>query len=105
MLGLMLENGPLHVAADGSMIPNQFSWDKLVDYIWVDQPVYVDMFHSSFILKINEKMPAEQDSPLRNQMEAIVSNKKNRNRFSISNVITFQLKMRTRWVKTSSVCA
>lgn len=39
MLGLMLENGPLHVAADGSIIGNNFSWDKVVDYIWVDQPV------------------------------------------------------------------
>ena len=41
MLGLMLENGPLHIAADGSLVPNNFSWDKLVDYVWVDQPVYV----------------------------------------------------------------
>ncbi|KAI5119135.1 hypothetical protein M0805_005741 [Coniferiporia weirii] len=39
MLGLMLENGPLHVAANGSIISNNVSWDKLVDYIWVDQPV------------------------------------------------------------------
>ena len=41
MLGLMLENGPLHIAADGSLVPNDYSWDKLVDYVWVDQPVYV----------------------------------------------------------------
>ena len=41
MLGLILENGPLHVTESGSMVPNNFSWDKLIDYIWVDQPVYV----------------------------------------------------------------
>ncbi|KAL5537214.1 hypothetical protein ACEPAF_1037 [Sanghuangporus sanghuang] len=39
MLGLILENGPLHVTDSGSMAPNNFSWDKLADYIWVDQPV------------------------------------------------------------------
>lgn len=73
MLGLMLENGPLHVAADGSMIPNQFSWDKLVDYIWVDQPVYVKIHHSFLSHKINARMLVEQGFLPRNPMEAIVS--------------------------------
>jgi hypothetical protein len=41
MLGLMLENGPIHVLEDGSIVENQFSWDKLVDYVFIDQPVYV----------------------------------------------------------------
>ncbi|KAI0339252.1 alpha/beta-hydrolase [Trametopsis cervina] len=41
MLGLMLENGPLHVAEDGSIISNNASWDKLVDHVWIDQPVGV----------------------------------------------------------------
>ncbi|KAI5120253.1 hypothetical protein M0805_004589 [Coniferiporia weirii] len=39
LLGLLLENGPLHVTESGSMTPNNYSWDKLVDYVWVDQPV------------------------------------------------------------------
>jgi len=39
MLGLMLENGPIHVLEDGSLTQNNWSWSQLVDYIWVDQPV------------------------------------------------------------------
>ncbi|KLO10086.1 alpha/beta-hydrolase [Schizopora paradoxa] len=39
MLGLLLENGPLHVTSTGSMALNENSWEKLVDYIWVDSPV------------------------------------------------------------------
>ncbi|THH11307.1 hypothetical protein EW145_g733 [Phellinidium pouzarii] len=39
ILGLLLENGPIHVDVGGSLVPNNESWDKLVDYIWVDQPV------------------------------------------------------------------
>ena len=39
MLGLLLENGPLHVAENGSMVFNNDSWANLVDYVWVDQPV------------------------------------------------------------------
>jgi hypothetical protein len=41
MLGLLEENGPLLSTVDGSVAPNPYSWDKLVDYIWIDQPVYV----------------------------------------------------------------
>jgi len=39
LLGLLLENGPLHVTVSGSMEANNNSWDQLVDYIWVDSPV------------------------------------------------------------------
>jgi len=39
MLGLMFENGPLHIAEDESIFQNNFSWNHLADYIWVDQPV------------------------------------------------------------------
>ncbi|KLO07455.1 alpha/beta-hydrolase [Schizopora paradoxa] len=39
MLGLMLENGPIQVLENGSMVQNDWSWDKLADYIWIDQPV------------------------------------------------------------------
>ena len=41
MLGLLLENGPLNIDVNGNVVQNNFSWDQLVDYIWVDQPVYV----------------------------------------------------------------
>ncbi|KAI0685251.1 Alpha/Beta hydrolase protein, partial [Cytidiella melzeri] len=41
MLGLFFENGPLHVADDYSLFSNNNSWDKLTDYIWIDQPVDV----------------------------------------------------------------
>ena len=40
MLGLLLENGPLNIDVNGNAVQNNFSWDQLVDYIWVDQPVY-----------------------------------------------------------------
>ena len=35
------QNGPLHVADNHSLYSNNFSWDKLADYVWIDQPVYV----------------------------------------------------------------
>lgn len=41
LLGLLLENGPLLVTEDGSLRSNNASWSSLVDYVWVDQPVYV----------------------------------------------------------------
>ena len=41
LLGLLLENGPLLVTEDGSLRSNNASWANLVDYVWVDQPVYV----------------------------------------------------------------
>ncbi|THH00620.1 hypothetical protein EW026_g1956 [Hermanssonia centrifuga] len=39
MLGLLFENGPLHIQNNYSMASNNFSWHQLADYIWVDQPV------------------------------------------------------------------
>ncbi|KAF7795041.1 hypothetical protein EIP86_006185 [Pleurotus ostreatoroseus] len=41
MLGMLFENGPLHVASDYSLFQNKFGWNLLADYIWVDQPVGV----------------------------------------------------------------
>lgn len=41
LLGLLEENGPLLVTETGGFVSNNYSWDKLVDYVWVDQPVYV----------------------------------------------------------------
>lgn len=39
MIGLFFENGPLHIREDHSTVPNNYSWDRLADYVWVDQPV------------------------------------------------------------------
>ncbi|KAJ7479835.1 alpha/beta-hydrolase [Mycena latifolia] len=39
MIGLMTENGPLQVTGDYSIVQNNFSWNKLADTFWIDQPV------------------------------------------------------------------
>ncbi|KAJ3559619.1 hypothetical protein NM688_g231 [Phlebia brevispora] len=39
MLGFFFENGPLHIRYDYSMFYNNYSWDHLADYFWIDQPV------------------------------------------------------------------
>ncbi|CAL1714145.1 unnamed protein product [Somion occarium] len=39
MVGLLFENGPLHIANDFSLFANNWSWSGLADYIWIDQPV------------------------------------------------------------------
>ncbi|KAJ3836137.1 alpha/beta-hydrolase [Lentinula raphanica] len=39
LVGLMTENGPLQVTDDYSIVENEFSWHKLADAFWVDQPV------------------------------------------------------------------
>jgi len=36
-----LQNGPIQIQGDYSASPNKYSWDKLADYFWIDQPVYV----------------------------------------------------------------
>ncbi|KAF7798025.1 hypothetical protein EIP86_009237 [Pleurotus ostreatoroseus] len=38
-LGMFFENGPLHIRYDYSMFYNNYSWDHLADYFWIDQPV------------------------------------------------------------------
>ncbi|KAE9404117.1 alpha/beta-hydrolase [Gymnopus androsaceus JB14] len=38
MVGLMTENGPLQVTGNYSIVENEFSWNKLADAFWVDQP-------------------------------------------------------------------
>jgi hypothetical protein len=40
---LLVQNGPFQVQNDYSIVHNEFSWDKLADYIWIDQPVWVLM--------------------------------------------------------------
>ncbi|KIM90542.1 hypothetical protein PILCRDRAFT_186958 [Piloderma croceum F 1598] len=39
MAGLTLENGPIQVTSEYSIVQNNFSWNGLADYIWIDQPV------------------------------------------------------------------
>lgn len=34
------KNGPIQIKGDYSAGPNAYSWDKLADYFWIDQPVY-----------------------------------------------------------------
>ncbi|KAI9065612.1 alpha/beta-hydrolase [Trametes sanguinea] len=41
MLGLTSENGPIHINSDFSASQNNYSWDRLADYFWIDQPVGV----------------------------------------------------------------
>lgn len=47
----MLENGPIHVLENGTIVGNPWSWDKLVDYVFVDQPVYLQSL-SFFLLVV-----------------------------------------------------
>ncbi|KAJ7073243.1 alpha/beta-hydrolase [Mycena belliarum] len=39
MLGFFIENGPIRMADNGTVSENKFSWHKVADYIWIDQPV------------------------------------------------------------------
>ncbi|KAJ7117599.1 alpha/beta-hydrolase [Mycena epipterygia] len=39
MVGFFLENGPIRIASDGTISENNYSWNKVADYIWIDQPV------------------------------------------------------------------
>ncbi|CAL1714177.1 unnamed protein product [Somion occarium] len=39
LLGLLFENGPIRINGDYSASPNSFSWNRLADYFWIDQPV------------------------------------------------------------------
>ncbi|KAJ7263016.1 alpha/beta-hydrolase [Mycena rebaudengoi] len=39
LIGLMTENGPIQITGNYSIVHNNFSWDRLADTFWVDQPV------------------------------------------------------------------
>ncbi|KAH9849948.1 alpha/beta-hydrolase [Lenzites betulinus] len=39
LLGFLYENGPIRMQPNGALSPNNYSWDSLADYIWIDQPV------------------------------------------------------------------
>ncbi|KIM53415.1 hypothetical protein SCLCIDRAFT_31895 [Scleroderma citrinum Foug A] len=39
LVGLLFENGPIYIQNDYSASENQYSWTKVADYVWIDQPV------------------------------------------------------------------
>ncbi|KAF8917843.1 alpha/beta-hydrolase [Mucidula mucida] len=39
MAGFLFENGPFRLGGDYGMTTNNFSWNRIADYVWVDQPV------------------------------------------------------------------
>ncbi|KAG6866596.1 hypothetical protein C0991_002084 [Blastosporella zonata] len=41
MYGMLFENGPIRINPDYSVTSHNYSWDKLADYFWIDQPVGV----------------------------------------------------------------
>ncbi|KAF7308295.1 hypothetical protein HMN09_00677500 [Mycena chlorophos] len=41
MVGFFLENGPIRIAENGSVSFNQYAWNNVADYFWIDQPVGV----------------------------------------------------------------
>ena len=41
LLGLLEEFGPILMTEEGGLRSKDFAWTNLVDYVWVDQPVYV----------------------------------------------------------------
>lgn len=47
---IIVQNGPLHIAGDYSLHPNNQSWNKVADYIWIDQPVCVTFAILSMLL-------------------------------------------------------
>ncbi|KAH0836523.1 Alpha/Beta hydrolase protein [Lanmaoa asiatica] len=41
LVGLLFENGPIHISNNYTLFENQYAWTTVADYVWVDQPVYV----------------------------------------------------------------
>jgi carboxypeptidase D len=39
MAGFFFENGPIRIEPDYSMAQNNWSWNNLMDYFWIDNPV------------------------------------------------------------------
>lgn len=38
LLKCLPQNGPLHVTNDYSIVQNNYSWNRLTDAFWIDQP-------------------------------------------------------------------
>ncbi|KAG6379584.1 Alpha/Beta hydrolase protein [Boletus reticuloceps] len=39
LLGLLIENGPIHLLSNYSLVQNPYAWSNVADYVWIDQPV------------------------------------------------------------------
>lgn len=39
LVGLLFENGPIHIQNNYSVYENQYAWTNVADYVWIDQPV------------------------------------------------------------------
>ncbi|KAF8142101.1 Alpha/Beta hydrolase protein, partial [Boletus edulis] len=39
LFGLFIENGPLHITSNYSVVENEYAWSTVADYVWIDQPV------------------------------------------------------------------
>ncbi|KAG6379588.1 Alpha/Beta hydrolase protein [Boletus reticuloceps] len=39
LLGLLIENGPIHLLSNYSLVQNPYAWSTVADYVWMDQPV------------------------------------------------------------------
>ena len=66
-----LQNGPIRIHPDYSMTSNDYSWNKLADYFWIDQPVSVlrlGVFYKRAYLS-----SGASDIPLRTQMVMVSS--------------------------------
>jgi len=37
------QNGPIQILSNYSAVENQYAWSTVADYVWIDQPVYVDL--------------------------------------------------------------
>jgi carboxypeptidase D len=52
MYGMLYENGPIRLQDNYSVGPQNYSWDRVADYFWIDQPVGVGFStvqNSSFV--------------------------------------------------------
>lgn len=43
---LSTQNGPIQITPQYAATANKYSWDKLADFIWVDQPVYAASYQA-----------------------------------------------------------
>ncbi|KIJ20687.1 hypothetical protein PAXINDRAFT_6480 [Paxillus involutus ATCC 200175] len=41
LVGLLFENGPIHISNNYSLFENHYAWSTIADYVWIDQPVGV----------------------------------------------------------------
>ncbi|KAH0834740.1 Alpha/Beta hydrolase protein [Lanmaoa asiatica] len=51
-VGLLFENGPIQILNNYSATANQYAWTNVADYVWIDQPVYVESLGCQFSAKL-----------------------------------------------------